>query len=168
MTEDETAGWYHQLDAHESEWTLGDGDGRTGRPGVLSFMGSQRVGHDWATDLIWSDLAIILTYILFPWLDHKPSGDTYFILDFAASSVPFGLVLCVIVICFWLYWIKSTYIHLYIYKLYLFIYTYITYIFIIMFYVPSILWGFVQKGIRKIIISFKKWQCYSKLKLTFN
>ena len=26
----------------------------TGRPGVLRFMGSQRVGHDWATDLIWS------------------------------------------------------------------------------------------------------------------
>ena len=25
----------------------------TGRPGVLQFMGSQRVGHDWATDLIW-------------------------------------------------------------------------------------------------------------------
>ena len=28
----------------------------TGRPGVLRFMGSQRVGHDWVTDLIWSDL----------------------------------------------------------------------------------------------------------------
>ena len=28
----------------------------TGRPGVLRFMGSQRVGHDWATDLIWSEL----------------------------------------------------------------------------------------------------------------
>ena len=26
----------------------------TGRPGVLRFMGSQRVGHYWATDLIWS------------------------------------------------------------------------------------------------------------------
>ena len=25
----------------------------TGRPGVLQFMGSQRVGHHWATDLIW-------------------------------------------------------------------------------------------------------------------
>ena len=25
----------------------------TGRPGVLWFMGSQRVGNDWATDLIW-------------------------------------------------------------------------------------------------------------------
>ena len=30
----------------------------TGRPGVLRFMGLQRVGHDWATDLIWSDSVI--------------------------------------------------------------------------------------------------------------
>ena len=26
----------------------------TGRPGMLRFMGSQRVGHDWATELNWS------------------------------------------------------------------------------------------------------------------
>ena len=25
-----------------------------GRPGVLQFMGSQRVGHDWATELNWT------------------------------------------------------------------------------------------------------------------
>ena len=29
-TEDEMAGWYHQLDAHEFEWTLGVGDGQGG------------------------------------------------------------------------------------------------------------------------------------------
>ena len=28
----------------------------TGRPGVLWFMGSRRVGHDWVTELIWSDI----------------------------------------------------------------------------------------------------------------
>ena len=27
----------------------------TGRPGVLRFMGSQKFGHDWVTDLIWSN-----------------------------------------------------------------------------------------------------------------
>ena len=32
----------------ELEWT--------GRPGVLRFMGSQRVGHDWATELNWTEL----------------------------------------------------------------------------------------------------------------
>ena len=28
----------------------------TGKPGVLQFMGSQRVGHDWATELNWTEL----------------------------------------------------------------------------------------------------------------
>ena len=53
-TEDEMAGWYHRFDGRESEWTPGDGDGR--RPGVLRFMGSQRVGHDWVTKLNWTEL----------------------------------------------------------------------------------------------------------------
>ena len=54
-TEDEMAGWHHWLDGR---WvSLNSGIWwRTGRPGVLRFMGSQRVGHGWATDLIWSDL----------------------------------------------------------------------------------------------------------------
>ena len=34
----------------------------SGRPGVLRFMGSQRVGHDWATDLIWSNLTLFNGY----------------------------------------------------------------------------------------------------------
>ena len=29
----------------------------TGRPGVLRFMGSQQVGHDWATELNWTKFA---------------------------------------------------------------------------------------------------------------
>ena len=37
-------------------WVNSGGWWCTGRPGVLRFMGSQRVGHDSATDLIWSDL----------------------------------------------------------------------------------------------------------------
>ena len=32
----------------------------TGRPGVLWLMGSQRVGHDWATELNWTEIAFIL------------------------------------------------------------------------------------------------------------
>ena len=43
----------------------------TGRPGVLRFMGSQRVGHDWVTDLIWSDLwedTQNSQKLCFPWL----------------------------------------------------------------------------------------------------
>ena len=44
MTEDEMAGWHHWLNGLESEWTLG----------VLWFMGSQRVGHNWVTELNWT------------------------------------------------------------------------------------------------------------------
>ena len=35
----------------------------TGRPGMLGFMGSQRVGHDWVTDLIWSDSIMLISLI---------------------------------------------------------------------------------------------------------
>ena len=53
-TEDEMAGWHHGLDGRESQWT----------PGLMlereawraAFMGWQRVGQDWATDLFWFDL----------------------------------------------------------------------------------------------------------------
>ena len=46
MTEDEMVGWHHQLNGHE--WV------DSGRPGVLWFVGSQRVGHDWVTELNWT------------------------------------------------------------------------------------------------------------------
>ena len=32
----------------------------TEKPGVLRFMGSQRVGHDWATELNWTDSGLRL------------------------------------------------------------------------------------------------------------
>ena len=48
------AGWHHRLDGHEFGWTPGVGDGQGGL--ALQFMGSQRVGHDWATELNWTEL----------------------------------------------------------------------------------------------------------------
>ena len=47
----------------------------TGRPGLLWFMGSQRVGHDWVTELNWTDdhikcwqeWTIIRTHIQYSW-----------------------------------------------------------------------------------------------------
>ena len=35
----------------------------TGKPGVLRFMGSQRVGHDWATELNWTLVKLLLVNI---------------------------------------------------------------------------------------------------------
>ena len=46
MTEDEMVGWDHLLDGHGFGWTPGFDDAMTGRPGMLWFMGSQRVGHN--------------------------------------------------------------------------------------------------------------------------
>ena len=55
--EGEDRGWDGWM-ASPTQWTWVwvDSGSRwwTGRPGVLRFMGSQRVRHDWATDLIWS------------------------------------------------------------------------------------------------------------------
>ena len=64
MTEDEMAGWHHWLDVRESEWT--PSWWWTGRPGVLRFMGSQIVGHDWATELNWTfmDPSLLASVIL--------------------------------------------------------------------------------------------------------
>ena len=36
----------------------------TGRPGVRQFMGSQRVGHDWATKLNWTDTVLCFSFWL--------------------------------------------------------------------------------------------------------
>ena len=41
----------------------------TGRPGVLRFMGSQRVGHDWVTELNWNHT---LLQVIFPTQGWNP------------------------------------------------------------------------------------------------
>ena len=48
-------GWMASLTGWTWVWVNSGSRWWTGRPGMLRFMGSQRVGHDWATDLIWSD-----------------------------------------------------------------------------------------------------------------
>ena len=62
-TEGEMAGWHHWLDGR---WWW------TERPGVLRFMGSQRVGHDWATELNWTELKV--TSESFPCSNHIGFG----------------------------------------------------------------------------------------------
>ena len=52
LTEDEMVGWYYQHDGHEF-WVSSRSWWWTGKPGVLQSMGSQRVRHDWATELNW-------------------------------------------------------------------------------------------------------------------
>ena len=60
------AGWHHWLDGRV--WVNSRSWWWTGRPGVLQFMGSQRIGHDWVTELNW-DIFLstlqLLTYLIF-------------------------------------------------------------------------------------------------------
>ena len=46
-------GWMASLTWWTWVWVNSGSWWWTGRPGVLRFMGSQRVGHDWATELNW-------------------------------------------------------------------------------------------------------------------
>ena len=49
VTEDEMIGWHHQR--WTWVWVSSGSWWWTGKPSVLQSMGSQRVGHDWATEL---------------------------------------------------------------------------------------------------------------------
>ena len=48
-------GWMASLTRWMWVWVNSGSWWWTGRPGVLRFMGSQRVGHDWATELNWTE-----------------------------------------------------------------------------------------------------------------
>ena len=48
-------GWMASLTQWTWVWVNSRSWWWTGRPGVLQFMGSQRVGHDWTTELNWTE-----------------------------------------------------------------------------------------------------------------
>ena len=48
-------GWMASLTQWTWVWVNSRSWWWTGRPGVLLFMGLQRVGHDWATELNWTE-----------------------------------------------------------------------------------------------------------------
>ena len=59
----------------------------TGRPGVLRFMRLQRVGHDWATELNWTEVS---TY----WLAYEGKGQVDAFLFFSFFSHKVGKSAC--------------------------------------------------------------------------
>ena len=55
-------GWMASLTRWTWVWVNSGSWWWTGRPGMLRFMGSQRVGKDWATELDWTDTKIRMTH----------------------------------------------------------------------------------------------------------
>ena len=55
MTEDEMAGWHHQLDGHEFGWTLGVGDGQGGLVCCNSWGRKELDTTEW---LNWNELSL--------------------------------------------------------------------------------------------------------------
>ena len=53
-------GWMASLTQWTWVWVNSGSWWWTGRPGVLQFMGLQRVRHDWATELNWTESYIVL------------------------------------------------------------------------------------------------------------
>ena len=45
--------WWTWVSMNSGRWWW------TGRPGMLQFMGSQRDGHDWVTELNWTELPVL-------------------------------------------------------------------------------------------------------------
>ena len=63
-TKDEMAGWHHQLDGHESEWTLGVGDGQgPWRAATHGVAKSRTRLSDW-TELNWM---VLLSTVYHKW-----------------------------------------------------------------------------------------------------
>ena len=51
-------GWMASLTRWTCVWVRSGRWWWTGRPGVLRFMGSQIIGHDWATELNWTEYGL--------------------------------------------------------------------------------------------------------------
>ena len=65
----------------------------TGRPGVLRFMGSQRVGHDWATELNWIFIAIHFSLSIALTACNKVLACVVIFIDFGVFSVFFVILI---------------------------------------------------------------------------
>ena len=86
-------GWMASLTLWTWVWVDSGNWWRTGRPGVLQFMGSQRVGHDWATELKWTYCGTEIFTDILPYCQTQAKVKTlkffYFQHDFSKIPFPF-------------------------------------------------------------------------------
>ena len=68
MNEDEMVGWHHQLNGHEFEQApvVGDGQGSL----VCCSPWGCRVGHDWVTELNWTEMFLMTTLYTEVWFQY--------------------------------------------------------------------------------------------------
>ena len=94
-------GWMASLSRCTWVWVNSGSWWWTGRPGVLWFMGSQRVGHDWATELsqcvpeVW----LIQTNMCFK---YKTLAE-FWKLEIEKESKNLNIFICWNI---WIYWVK--------------------------------------------------------------
>ena len=85
-------GWTASLTRWTWVWVNSGSWWWTGRLGVLRFMGSQRVGHDWATDMNWTELNEKMICCTCPRTSLELTSRSYWEADFGAISG--GLMVC--------------------------------------------------------------------------
>ena len=71
-------GWMASLTQWTWIWVNSGSWWWIGRPGMLRFMGSQRVGHDWATELNWTDDTVNRKYLARCWTQNRFSVESGF------------------------------------------------------------------------------------------
>ena len=84
-------GWMASLTRWTWVWVNSGSWWWTGKPGVLRFMGSQRVGHDWATELNWTDV-----YFHSSQINLVIPSLTYWSFKSVSNSY-----LCLLTFCYW-------------------------------------------------------------------
>ena len=82
-------GWMASLTRWTWVWVNSGSWWWTGRPDVLQFMGSQRVGYDWATGLNWTELNYALIVENVMWAIHWQKELIFNKLIFFWSSIGF-------------------------------------------------------------------------------
>ena len=84
-------GWMASLTRWTWVWVNSRSWWWTQRPGVLRFMGSQRVGHDWATELNWTEYtcfsAILSNHPTLPFSHRVQNSVLYICVSLAVSHI---------------------------------------------------------------------------------
>ena len=91
-------GWMASLTRWTWVWVNSGNWWWTGRSGVLRFMGSQRVGHNWVTELNWDSKTT-----------HRPAGECFLVFGNFSFKTPFPgwIFVSTSFVCLFIFYILS-------------------------------------------------------------